>query len=108
MLVTVVTFTARQFQAKALIIPAPAHTGIYVPIFYFQVVISKRLCIKGFRRPDGQTLPAKNESSIAKVKNQYIMFVFTPAEPEAQASRLWWMVGFIVVSIAVGRFCLAD
>ena len=36
------------------------------------------------------------------------MFVFTPAEPEAQAFRLWWMVGFIAVSIAIGQFCLAD
>ena len=35
------------------------------------------------------------------------MFVFTPAEPEAQACRLWWMVG-LIAAITYGRFCLAD
>ena len=29
-------------------------------------------------------------------------------ELEAQAYRLWWLVGFIAASIATGRFCLAD
>ena len=29
-------------------------------------------------------------------------------ELEAQACGLWWMVGFIAVSIATRQFCLAD
>ena len=48
---------------------------------------------KGRLNPDGQTLSAKNKFNIAKVKNQYTMWGFAPAEPEAQAFRLWWMVG---------------
>ena len=53
----------------------------------------ERLRHKGRLNPDGQTLSAKNKFNIAKVKNQYTMWGFAPAEPEAQAFRLWWMVG---------------
>ena len=35
------------------------------------------------------------------------MFVFAPAEPEAQACRLWWMVG-LIATIIYGQFCLVD
>ena len=51
-------------------------------------------------------MSAKNKCSIAKVKNQYTMWGFAPAELEAQMCRLWWMVGFII--IICRRFCLAD
>ena len=36
------------------------------------------------------------------------MFVFAPAEPEAQAYRLWWMVGLGKIIARCGKFCLVD
>ena len=35
------------------------------------------------------------------------MWGFAPAEPEAQAFRLWWMVG-LIATIIYGQFCLVD
>ena len=36
------------------------------------------------------------------------MFVFAPAEPEAQAYRLWWMVGLGKIIARCGKFCLVN